>query len=80
VLTPDDNYKSSVDISYSQFKIYRIGKLYKEILHEFEELRENTDLPEEERIKKENHLQETQMKAKQIERGLGEITGTVISG
>ncbi len=79
ILTPDDNYKTNIDKSYTQFKIYRIGKIYNEIMREFDELKEDTSLSEEERIAKENHLMETQMKVKQIERGLGEITGTVIS-
>ncbi len=77
--SPDDNYKVGVDKAYSQFKIYRIGKIYKEIIKEFEELKDSPDLPEEERIAKETHLIETQMKVKQIEKGLSETTGTVIS-
>lgn len=77
--TPDDNYKLSIDKSYSQFKIYRIGKIYKEIIREFEELKNATEISEEERIAKEIHLMQTQMKVKQIERGLSDTTGTVIS-
>jgi DNA primase len=79
VLTPDDNYKLSIDKSYTQFKIHRIGKIYKEIKKEFDELIENIDITGDERTAKENELMATQMKVKQIELGLGVITGTVIS-
>jgi DNA primase len=79
ILTPDDNYKDSIDKSYSQYKIYKIGQLYEHILKELEALRDDTELTPEERTGKEIELLKAQMNVKLIEHQLSETTGTVIS-
>jgi len=76
---PDDNYRINVDKLYAQYKIHKIGKIYKEIMSEFEELSRAKDLSADERKMKEDQLIETQVRLKQIERSLSEITGTVVS-
>ncbi len=78
VPNPEDNYKLSIDKVYSQFKIFQIGKLYKEIINEFEALKVDESITPEERIHKENELMHMQMKVKAMERSLSEVTGTVI--
>ncbi len=76
---PEDNYKLSVEKTYSQFKINRIAKIYDEIDKQLLELRDDTELSEKEKSEKETDLQSMHMTVKKAERLIAEKTGTIVS-